>query len=233
MGSRRQQPEWTSDYPQEQASTDYQRQQPQAASDDPREPRSTDSRRQPPQEASDDPPKPQSTDSRYQRSETVRNESRDRASRNARGQPLHEESSIFRIPSLQDIADQNADKARQDTETSSNAASSSPRPHSTRSVKLHLPDHFIVLRLGIRDFCVYSKQALGDACKKQWLLGAVMASSLTACATGFGAGKVAGNEKGSAPVNEQEALDYKKAITRCYKSGGNRIVKVMGELKCY
>ena len=54
---------------------------------------------------------------------------------------------------------------------------------------------------------------------------------LSACATGGGA--VAGNEEGSLPINEQESNEYKKAIVRCYKTGGTRVVKIMGALRCY
>lgn len=44
---------------------------------------------------------------------------------------------------------------------------------------------------------------------------------------------VAGNERGSEPVNEQEAIEYRHAVVRCYKTGGTRVVKIMGELRCY
>lgn len=50
------------------------------------------------------------------------------------------------------------------------------------------------------------------------------------CAAGGG---LTGNEAGSEPVNEKEGLEYKKAIVRCYKTGGSRVVKIMGELRCY
>jgi hypothetical protein len=54
------------------------------------------------------------------------------------------------------------------------------------------------------------------------------------CASGGGGtGDVLGNESGSAPVNDNEAQDYKKAIVRCYKTGGTRVVKIMGTLRCY
>jgi len=46
-------------------------------------------------------------------------------------------------------------------------------------------------------------------------------------------GGIAGNDSGSDPLNEQETVEYKKALVRCYKTGGNRIVKIMGELRCY
>lgn len=45
--------------------------------------------------------------------------------------------------------------------------------------------------------------------------------------------QVAGNERGSEPINENEANEYKKAVMRCYKTGGTRVVKIMGELRCY
>jgi hypothetical protein len=52
---------------------------------------------------------------------------------------------------------------------------------------------------------------------------------VTACQTNG----VPGNENGSTPASEGEAVEYKKAINRCYKSGGTRVVKIMGELRCY
>lgn len=51
---------------------------------------------------------------------------------------------------------------------------------------------------------------------------------LSACQT-----SIAGNENGSSPLNDDEAIEYKKAINRCYKIGGTRVVKIMGELRCY
>lgn len=45
--------------------------------------------------------------------------------------------------------------------------------------------------------------------------------------------EVKGNENGSEPINEAEANEYKKAIVRCYKNGGSRIVKIQGVLRCY
>lgn len=54
----------------------------------------------------------------------------------------------------------------------------------------------------------------------------------TSCATG-GASAVRGNENGSTPVNEKEAYEYQHAINRCHRTGGTRVVKVMGELRCY
>jgi hypothetical protein len=53
---------------------------------------------------------------------------------------------------------------------------------------------------------------------------------LTSCKTGGG---VPGNENGSSPINESEAHEYNKAIVRCYKTGGTRVVKIMGSLRCY
>ena len=44
---------------------------------------------------------------------------------------------------------------------------------------------------------------------------------------------VSGNAGGSDPVNEAESREYKRAILKCYKTGGSRIVKVEGRLMCY
>lgn len=44
---------------------------------------------------------------------------------------------------------------------------------------------------------------------------------------------VPGNDHGSKPINEAEVNEYKRAVHRCYKMGGTRVVKIKGELKCY
>jgi hypothetical protein len=59
----------------------------------------------------------------------------------------------------------------------------------------------------------------------------LMAFLFSGCATSGGA--VAGNEGGSTPINKDEELVYKQAIVRCYKTGGTRVVKIMGKLRCY
>lgn len=43
----------------------------------------------------------------------------------------------------------------------------------------------------------------------------------------------AGNEGGSEPVNPTEERAYKRAILKCYKTGGSRVVKIEGQLMCY
>lgn len=66
--------------------------------------------------------------------------------------------------------------------------------------------------------------------------GAITAvAALTAILTVQGCSglQVAGNENGSEPVNTDEQREYMKAIRRCHKMGGSRIVKVMGELRCF
>ena len=44
---------------------------------------------------------------------------------------------------------------------------------------------------------------------------------------------VAGNEGGSQPLNEKEANEYKRAVHKCYKTGGTRVVKIQGKLRCF
>jgi len=51
--------------------------------------------------------------------------------------------------------------------------------------------------------------------------------------TGVGTFDVSGNELGSQPVNEKEVGEYNKAVLRCYKTGGTRVVKIEGRLRCY
>ncbi len=63
------------------------------------------------------------------------------------------------------------------------------------------------------------------------MLSCIVVASVTlllSCVSG-----VAGNEHGSEPINDKEALEYNKAVVRCYKTGGSRVVKIMGELRCY
>lgn len=55
----------------------------------------------------------------------------------------------------------------------------------------------------------------------------VVLGLMAACQT------MGGNEGGSQPLNEVEEVEYKKSLLRCYKTGGSRIVKIAGELKCY
>ena len=35
------------------------------------------------------------------------------------------------------------------------------------------------------------------------------------------------------PLNEAEKVEYHRALNRCLKSGGSRIVKVLNQLRCY
>jgi hypothetical protein len=72
---------------------------------------------------------------------------------------------------------------------------------------------------------------------RQWItmvqvVGVVL--SLSACATGSSSSSgITGNEGGSQPINEQEVNDYKRAVHKCYKTGGTRVVKINGKLRCY
>ena len=45
--------------------------------------------------------------------------------------------------------------------------------------------------------------------------------------------QVPGNEEGSDPINTDEQRAYMKAVRRCHKMGGSRVVKVQGELRCF
>ncbi|MCB9228707.1 MAG: hypothetical protein H6618_03765 [Deltaproteobacteria bacterium] len=37
----------------------------------------------------------------------------------------------------------------------------------------------------------------------------------------------------SAPVNPKEEIEYKQALIRCHKTGGSRVVKINGILRCF
>jgi hypothetical protein len=67
---------------------------------------------------------------------------------------------------------------------------------------------------------------------KNAVLGLFAVAAL--CATGACSSlQVAGNESGSEPINAEEQKEYMKAIRRCHKMGGSRIVKFQGELRCF
>ncbi len=68
--------------------------------------------------------------------------------------------------------------------------------------------------------------------KARVLIAGLSLVVLGACAT-TGPGNVAGNDNGSAPVNDKETVDYQKAVLKCYKSGGSRVVKITGDLRCF
>ena len=63
----------------------------------------------------------------------------------------------------------------------------------------------------------------------------LVASLFSSCAStgNGGGGEVPGNEAGSQPVNPKETIEYQKAVLKCYKTGGSRVVKITGELRCF
>ncbi|MES2745912.1 MAG: hypothetical protein V4655_10825 [Bdellovibrionota bacterium] len=64
---------------------------------------------------------------------------------------------------------------------------------------------------------------------------ALLSLSLNACAGGVGSSSTTSqsNDGGSSPINAREEIAYKRAINKCYKTGGSRVVKVEGQLMCY
>ena len=42
-----------------------------------------------------------------------------------------------------------------------------------------------------------------------------------------------GGGESSSPINPAEEQAYKRALLKCYKTGGSRIVKIEGKLRCY
>lgn len=60
----------------------------------------------------------------------------------------------------------------------------------------------------------------------------LLASVFSGCATnGDDPAHIEGES--SVPVNKHEETQYKQALIRCHKTGGSRIVKINGELRCY
>ncbi len=69
---------------------------------------------------------------------------------------------------------------------------------------------------------------------KQLILLSLLGLSAISCQTDGSAGEgLQGNEGGSSPTNPTEERAYKRAILKCYKTGGSRVVKIEGELRCY
>lgn len=68
------------------------------------------------------------------------------------------------------------------------------------------------------------------------ILVLLLSAWMQACAGGAGGGSggsLSGNEGGSEPINSTEERDYKRAVLKCYKTGGSRVVKIEGRLMCY
>ena len=61
----------------------------------------------------------------------------------------------------------------------------------------------------------------------------VVSSCASMGGMGGGGSPVSGNENGSVPINEEEAIKYKQEIVRCNKTGGSRVVKIEGQLRCF
>jgi hypothetical protein len=39
--------------------------------------------------------------------------------------------------------------------------------------------------------------------------------------------------EGSVPVNHVESVKYRSALIRCHRTGGTRVVKIQGQLRCF
>lgn len=56
------------------------------------------------------------------------------------------------------------------------------------------------------------------------------------CLMAFAVSCAPGEKKLSAssePINNKERILYEQGLIRCHKTGGTRIVKIQGELRCY
>ncbi|MFK7825304.1 MAG: hypothetical protein AB8G05_14210 [Oligoflexales bacterium] len=65
------------------------------------------------------------------------------------------------------------------------------------------------------------------------LVGISLLFFLFSCAGDSGGSGIYGLKEGSKPINDAEELQYKKALIRCHKTGGSRIVKIKGKLRCF
>jgi len=75
---------------------------------------------------------------------------------------------------------------------------------------------------------------LGDTfMKSRSLLFLFMISLAYLIACEHDGGPQVGNDGGSPPISEAESKLYQRAILKCYKTGGSRVVKIEGELRCF
>ncbi len=69
---------------------------------------------------------------------------------------------------------------------------------------------------------------------RQILYWSFILTLMLACQSGGGGSSgLGGGKPGSQPVNSKEERAYKRALLKCYKTGGSRIVKIEGKLRCY
>jgi hypothetical protein len=61
------------------------------------------------------------------------------------------------------------------------------------------------------------------------IIACLLMSIFAGCATTG----LTGNDEGSMAINAAEGKEYQKAINRCYKTGGTRVVKIEGRLRCF
>lgn len=61
----------------------------------------------------------------------------------------------------------------------------------------------------------------------------IIASMILACETSGGGGGFSDDMGSSSPINAKEDKAYKAAMLKCYKTGGSRVVKIQGKLRCY
>lgn len=62
----------------------------------------------------------------------------------------------------------------------------------------------------------------------------LLSCSIASCAGGGSGGSLDEfSNEGSEPLNSKEATRYKQALIRCHKTGGTRIVKIDGVLRCF
>ena len=62
------------------------------------------------------------------------------------------------------------------------------------------------------------------------LLIIILIIPFSSCASSM---QVEGNENGSVPISDTEIISYNAAVARCYKTGGSRVIKIDGKLRCF
>ncbi len=65
------------------------------------------------------------------------------------------------------------------------------------------------------------------------VLGTTLVAILFLASCAGGGSGLTGNTNGSEPLNESETRQYKAQLLKCYKTGGSRVVKIEGQLRCY
>ena len=76
---------------------------------------------------------------------------------------------------------------------------------------------------------LYAYEGLRMKKYKKQIAVSLLLGSMASCHTSREDNRFTGSE----PINQEEKVAYKRALLQCYHSGGTRIVKIQGNLRCF